>query len=137
MIISRLSKLALIVNVSSLLLGGLIILILFFTPFKNMIFSFFFGVLTGLMAFIIMFRNSKSMERQASLLKEGAKPVNHYGLYLVLKILFIVAICLIFSYYQFQVKDPKFNLIALACGYTSTKVAIIVSTIILKEKVIY
>ena len=135
--IERIYKLAIAVNVGSLVLGGIVTLILLFTPWKIYNFSFFFGVLLGLVCFSILLQNGKSLIRQSKALKEGEKPVNHYGLYLILKALVIAAVLGIFSYFQFGLEKEGFNLVALACGYASSRLVVIVASLILREKVLY
>ncbi len=135
--IEKIYKLAIWVNVGSLAIGGLVTLIMFFTPWKIYNFSFFFGVLLGLVCFSILLQNGKSLMRQARALKDGEKPVNHYGLYLLLKLLVIVAVLGIFAYFQFYAKKEGFNLVALAAGYASSRLVVIVASLILREKVLY
>ena len=135
--IERIYKLAIWVNVGSLALGGIVTLIMFFTPWKIYNFSFFFGVLLGLVCFSILLQNGKSLIRQSRALKEGEKPVNHYGLYLILKLVLILAVLGIFAYFQFGAKKEGFDLVALACGYASSRLVVIVASLLLREKVLY
>lgn len=133
----RLYKLAIWVNAGSLLLAALVSLIMFLTNWDNLIFSYVFGVLTGLVCFSILLQNGKSMIRQARILKEGEKPVSHFGLYFMLKIVLLLAILGVFAYFQFALKIEKFNLIVLAFGYLSSRIVVIISSLILREKVLY
>ncbi len=133
----RLYKLAIWVNIGTIIVAGIVSLIIAFTSFNKYIFSFIFGNLTGLVCFSILLQNGKSMIRQARVLKEGEKPVNHFLLYLLLKLILLLAVLGIFSYFQYYVKDEKFNLIALIIGYLDTRVVVIVSSLVLREKVLY
>ena len=56
---------------------------------------------------------------------------------MLLKIVFLVALVFIVSYNEFILEKAGYSLIFLAVGYTITRVIVIASCLVLKERVVY
>lgn len=135
--IEKLYKLAIVVNIATIVLGAILAVIFYFTAFREEVFSLILGFLGGIITFSILLQNGKSLIRQTKILKEGAKPINHFWLYMLLKIVFLVALVFIVSYNEFILEKAGYSLIFLAVGYTITRVIVIASCLVLKERVVY
>lgn len=133
----RIYKLSLFVNILTLVIMGVVSLILVFTPYKANIFSLILGSLMGLVTFYIMQKNAKGMIKQAKKLKEGEKPTNYYLLYMLLSVIFMIAIVAVVGFQQYKFKKEGYNLVFLAIGYLINRAAIVISSLVLRKKVLY
>lgn len=135
--IEKLYKLAIVVNIATIIVGLIVAVSIYFTAYRDGVFSLILGFLAGVVTFSILLQNGKSLYRQTKILKEGAKPINHFWLYMILKLLFLVALVFVVSYNQFVLEKAGYSLIFLAIGYTITRVIVIASCLVLKERVVY